>query len=85
MSNSAASEKEVSSGHQGMMKPAAQVESYGADEEKAAGTGTATAMGYEQELKRNLSMLTILGLGAAIIAAPFGLSTSASFALINGE
>lgn len=42
------------------------------------------ALGYKQELKRNLSMLTALGLGASIIAAPLGLCTSASFALING-
>jgi hypothetical protein len=41
--------------------------------------------GYQQELKRNLSMWTALGLGASIIAAPFGLSTSASFSLTNGE
>lgn len=42
------------------------------------------AMGYKQELRRNLSMWTALGLGASIIAAPFGLSTSASFSLVNG-
>lgn len=43
-----------------------------------------SSLGYEAELRRNLSLWTVLGLGAAIIAAPFGLSTSASFALTNG-
>lgn len=55
------------------------------DEEKGSKNIKMAAMGYEQELKRNLSMWTALGLGASIIAAPFGLSTSASFSLINGE
>lgn len=55
------------------------------DEEKGSKNVNMAAMGYEQELKRNLSMWTALGLGASIIAAPFGLSTSASFSLINGE
>lgn len=54
------------------------------DKKDAEGVDMA-AMGYTQELKRNLSMWTVLGLGAAIIAAPFGLSTSASFSLINGQ
>jgi len=42
------------------------------------------ALGYKQELKRNLSMFTALGLGVSIIAAPFGICVSASFSLING-
>lgn len=50
---------------------------------KTDGT-TMAAMGYEQELRRDLSMWTMLGLGASIIAAPFGLSTSAFFSLTNG-
>jgi len=69
-------------------KGSARVASYEhhRDAEKGAGAlGTGAAMGYEQELKRNLSMVTVLGLGAAIIAAPFGLSTSAYFSLVNGE
>ena len=48
------------------------------------GAPVMAAMGYQQELKRNLSMWTALGLGASIIAAPFGLSTSAAFSLVNG-
>lgn len=42
------------------------------------------SMGYKAELRRNLSMATILGLSFSIIAAPFGLSISSSFALTNG-
>ncbi|CAO1614434.1 unnamed protein product [Parajaminaea phylloscopi] len=37
-----------------------------------------------RQLRRNLSLLTILGLSFTIIAAPFGLVYSASFSLING-
>lgn len=50
----------------------------------AAEAQVLSSLGYEPELRRNLSLWTVLGLGAAIIAAPFGLSTSASFALTNG-
>ncbi|SPC67525.1 related to GABA permease [Ustilago sp. UG-2017b] len=42
------------------------------------------SMGYDPELKRNLSMFTILGLSFSIIAAPFGLSTTFSIALACG-
>lgn len=42
------------------------------------------SMGYNAELKRNLSMFTILGLSFSIIAAPFGLSTAFSIALTCG-
>lgn len=66
-------------------KPTAQVTSFGKDDEKQVYSDfSGEAMGYKQELRRNLPMWTILGLGAAIIAAPFGLSTSASFSLVNG-
>lgn len=41
-------------------------------------------LGYKAELPRNLSLITVLGLSFSIIAAPFGLSTSVSFSLING-
>ncbi|SPO27068.1 related to GABA permease [Ustilago trichophora] len=42
------------------------------------------SMGYDAQLKRNLSMMTILGLSFSIIAAPFGLSTAFSIALTCG-
>ncbi|PLN84296.1 hypothetical protein BDW42DRAFT_183649 [Aspergillus taichungensis] len=42
-------------------------------------------MGYQSELPRNLSMLSILGLSFAIIAAPFGLSTTLYITLIDGQ
>lgn len=33
-------------------------------------------MGYKAELPRNLSMFSVLGLSFAIMAVPFGLSTT---------
>lgn len=42
-------------------------------------------MGYDSQLPRNLSMFTILGLSFAIIAAPFGLSTTVNITLIDGQ
>ncbi|CAI7568073.1 unnamed protein product [Penicillium crustosum] len=41
-------------------------------------------MGYKSELPRNLSMLSILGLSFAIMAAPFGLSTTLYITLADG-
>lgn len=73
--------KVQASNDDGFGKGIAQVSSF--DPETAA-KGEKSALGYRQELRRDLSMVTALGLGASIIAAPFGLCTSASFALING-
>ncbi|PYI35849.1 amino acid transporter [Aspergillus indologenus CBS 114.80] len=42
-------------------------------------------MGYKSELPRNLSMLSILGLSFAIMAAPFGLSTTLYITLADGQ
>ncbi|KAJ5561734.1 hypothetical protein N7535_003805 [Penicillium sp. DV-2018c] len=42
-------------------------------------------MGYKSELPRNLSMLSILGLSFAIMAAPFGLSTTMTIGLSDGQ
>lgn len=42
------------------------------------------AMGYKSELPRNLSMLSILGLSFAIMAAPYGLSTTLYITLNDG-
>lgn len=42
------------------------------------------AMGYKSELPRNLSMLSILGLSFAIMAAPYGLSTTLYITLDDG-
>ncbi|KAL4790816.1 amino acid/polyamine transporter I [Aspergillus venezuelensis] len=42
-------------------------------------------MGYKSELPRNLSMLSILGLSFAIMAAPFGLSTTLYITLTDGQ
>ncbi|KAJ5917488.1 hypothetical protein N7466_011042 [Penicillium verhagenii] len=41
-------------------------------------------MGYQSELPRNLSMLSILGLSFAIMAAPYGLSTTLYITLDDG-
>ncbi|KAJ5682327.1 hypothetical protein N7462_005492 [Penicillium macrosclerotiorum] len=41
-------------------------------------------MGYKSELPRNLSMLSILGLSFAIMAAPYGLSTTMYITLDDG-
>lgn len=42
------------------------------------------AMGYRSELPRNLSMLSVLGLSFAIMAAPYGLSTTLYITLNDG-
>lgn len=42
-------------------------------------------LGYKGELPRNLSMLSILGLSFAIMAVPFGLSTTMYITLTNGQ
>lgn len=41
--------------------------------------------GYKSELPRNLSMMSILGLSFAIMAVPFGLSTTMYITLTNGQ
>jgi amino acid transporter len=42
-------------------------------------------LGYKSELPRNLSMMSILGLSFAIMAVPFGLSTTFYITLTNGQ
>ncbi|KAF2742169.1 polyamine transporter TPO5 [Sporormia fimetaria CBS 119925] len=42
-------------------------------------------MGYTSELPRNLSMLSILGMSFAIMAVPFGLSTTMYITLTDGQ
>lgn len=64
-------------------KALAEVETYGG-RNSLAGDERLQQFGYTPELKRNLSLITVLGLSFSIIAAPFGLSTSALFALGNG-
>ena len=43
------------------------------------------AMGYESKLPRSLSMLSVLGLSFAIMAVPFGLSTTFYITLTDGQ
>ncbi|KAF1827802.1 amino acid transporter [Dissoconium aciculare CBS 342.82] len=42
-------------------------------------------MGYKSDLPRSLSMLSVLGLSFAIMAVPFGLSTTLAITLVDGE
>jgi amino acid transporter len=42
-------------------------------------------MGYASELPKTLSMMSILGMSFAIMAVPFGLSTTIYITLINGQ
>lgn len=42
-------------------------------------------LGYKSELPRNLGMLSVLGLSFAIMAVPFGLSTTLYITLTNGQ
>ncbi|PQE24746.1 gaba permease protein [Rutstroemia sp. NJR-2017a WRK4] len=42
-------------------------------------------MGYTSELPRSLSMMSILGLSFAIMAVPFGLSTTFAYSLTDGQ
>lgn len=42
-------------------------------------------MGYQSELPRNLSMLSVLGMSFAIMAVPFGLSTTLYITLTDGQ
>ncbi|RYP17665.1 hypothetical protein DL767_009968 [Monosporascus sp. MG133] len=42
-------------------------------------------MGYKAELPRSLSMISVLGLSFAIMAVPYGLSTTFAFSLANGQ
>ncbi|KEY66074.1 hypothetical protein S7711_08892 [Stachybotrys chartarum IBT 7711] len=42
-------------------------------------------LGYKRELPRTLSMLSVLGLSFAIMAVPFGLSTTMQLSLTNGQ
>ncbi|PBP28132.1 GABA permease [Diplocarpon rosae] len=42
-------------------------------------------MGYKSELPRSLSMMSILGLSFAIMAVPFGLSTTMAISLTDGQ
>jgi len=42
-------------------------------------------MGYKSELPRNLSMLSVLGLSFAIMAVPYGLSTTMYITLTDGQ
>ncbi|TID20291.1 amino acid permease-like protein [Venturia nashicola] len=42
-------------------------------------------MGYESELPRNLSMLSVLGMSFAIMAVPFGISTTMFISLTDGQ
>lgn len=52
--------------------------------EASAVTDQLEGMGYKQEMKRNLGMISVLGLSFAIMAVPFGTSTTLNIALTDG-
>lgn len=47
--------------------------------------GSSTQLGYAAELPKTLSMMSILGMSFAIMAVPFGLSTTFYITLVNGQ
>jgi amino acid permease (GABA permease) len=51
----------------------------------AAADDALAAMGYKAELPRSLSMLSVLGMSFAIMAVPYGLSTTFYISLANGQ
>ncbi|KAG6083306.1 hypothetical protein E4U15_002045 [Claviceps sp. LM218 group G6] len=59
------------------------------DRRRASASGAADQaladLGYKSELPRNLSMMSILGLSFAIMAVPYGLSTTMYITLNNGQ
>lgn len=63
----------------------------GGSARRAASTSATAAdadlakMGYKSELPRSLSMLSVLGLSFAIMAVPFGLSTTMLTGLTDGQ
>lgn len=63
----------------------------GASQRAPAGPGATAAddalarMGYKSELPRSLSMISVLGLSFAIMAVPYGLSTTMYITLSNGQ
>ncbi|KAK6402891.1 hypothetical protein LTR95_019015 [Oleoguttula sp. CCFEE 5521] len=58
--------------------PRASSTDHGADADLAK-------MGYSSSLPRNLSMLSVLGMSFAIMAVPFGLSTTLYITLTDGQ
>jgi hypothetical protein len=64
-----------------IMAATATVEKGGAVDET---TAALREMGYKQELKRNLGMVSVLGLSFAIMAVPYGSSTTLNIALTDG-
>ncbi|KAI4861489.1 gaba permease [Hypoxylon rubiginosum] len=53
--------------------------------EATAADDALAKMGYKAELPRSLSMLSVLGLSFAIMAVPYGLSTTFYISLANGQ
>ncbi|KAF7536800.1 hypothetical protein G7054_g4210 [Neopestalotiopsis clavispora] len=53
--------------------------------EMVAADDALAKMGYKSELPRSLSMLSVLGLSFAIMAVPYGLSTTFYITLSNGQ
>jgi hypothetical protein len=54
------------------------------DTQIASASARLEEMGYKEELTRNLGMVSVLGLSFAIMAVPFGTSTTLNIALTDG-
>lgn len=74
-----------------MSRPPTSTSASSARRHSALGHGGGAAdddlarMGYKAELPRSLSMLSVLGLSFAIMAVPYGLSTTFLYSLANGQ
>ena len=70
-----------------MSRPSSAASKHGsaAGNAAAAADDALAAMGYKAELPRSLSMLSVLGLSFAIMAVPYGLSTTFLYSLANGQ
>jgi hypothetical protein len=68
--------------------PATYLTSTLSPQDDSAYNGSASArleeMGYKEELTRSLGMVSVLGLSFAIMAVPFGTSTTLNIALTDG-
>jgi hypothetical protein len=65
-----------------VMAATAAVEKGGSSDDTT--TAALNEMGYKQELKRSLGMVSVLGLSFAIMAVPYGSSTTLNIALTDG-
>lgn len=68
-----------------MRRPSASSAQRASSIDATAADSALAKMGYKAELPRSLSMLSVLGLSFAIMAVPYGLSTTFYITLVNGQ